>query len=144
MASKTPSHDRWVAEHTVRFSIKLNRNTDADLITALEDAPSKAGMIKRALRDYLSGSQPQPQPQADPYPIRRFASYDASVPHTVSRADLERMSDRQLIAEINRRPGWDHDLLHELVWRAYPDATEQWEDGDPICYAAAEKLGGKI
>ena len=51
------------------------------------------------------------------------------------------MSDAELIKEIVDCNSWDADLLHDLIWRAFPGYDQPWEVGDPICYAAAEKLG---
>lgn len=44
------AQERYDAESTVHVSVKLNRNTDADLIRLLEKAESKQGLIKQALR----------------------------------------------------------------------------------------------
>jgi hypothetical protein len=44
------AQERFDAENTVRVSVKLNRNTDADLIALLAKAESKQGLIKAALR----------------------------------------------------------------------------------------------
>lgn len=40
----------WDAANTTRTSLKLNRNTDADIVAALEGAESRAGRIKELLR----------------------------------------------------------------------------------------------
>lgn len=44
------AQERYDAENTVRVAVKLNRNTDAELIEMLEKAPSKQGLIREALR----------------------------------------------------------------------------------------------
>lgn len=44
------AQERFDAASTVRVSVKLNKNTDADLIRLLEKAESKQGLIKEALR----------------------------------------------------------------------------------------------
>lgn len=44
------AQERYDAENTVRVTVKLNRNTDAELIEMLENAPSKQGLIREALR----------------------------------------------------------------------------------------------
>lgn len=44
------AQERYEAENTVRVTVKLNRNTDADLIALLAKAESKQGLIKAALR----------------------------------------------------------------------------------------------
>lgn len=43
---------RYDAQNTVRVTIKLNKTTDAELIEMLENAPSKQGLIREALRKY--------------------------------------------------------------------------------------------
>ena len=44
---------RYDAEHTLRFSVKLNTETDKDIIDALRAEKSKNGFIKQAIRFYL-------------------------------------------------------------------------------------------
>ena len=44
------------AKMAVYVSLKLNRKTDADLITALEAAPNKQAFVKEAIRSVLSDS----------------------------------------------------------------------------------------
>ena len=44
----------WDANNTVFVGLKLNRNTDADLLEFLETVPSKQGVIKEALRAHIS------------------------------------------------------------------------------------------
>lgn len=44
----------WDANNTVFIGLKLNRNTDSDLLEFLETAPSKQGAIKEALRAYIA------------------------------------------------------------------------------------------
>lgn len=53
MNKTSESHARYDAAHTVRIAVKLNVRTDADVIAALEAAPSKQGLIKEAIRNYL-------------------------------------------------------------------------------------------
>ena len=45
---------RYDAKTAVYFSLKLNRNTDADIIEALEASPNKQALIKEALRAYIA------------------------------------------------------------------------------------------
>lgn len=45
---------RYDAKTAVYISLKLNRNTDADIIEALEAAPNKQALIKEALRAYIA------------------------------------------------------------------------------------------
>ena len=44
------SKKQWDAENTERVSLKLNKNTDADIIKALDNAP-KQTEIKRLIRE---------------------------------------------------------------------------------------------
>jgi len=53
---KYAAQDKWSAEHCTRIHLKLNNNTDADILSALEAAPSKQGLIKEALRFYLKSA----------------------------------------------------------------------------------------
>ena len=43
---------RYDAKMAVYVSLKLNRKTDADIITVLAAAPNKQALIKKALRAY--------------------------------------------------------------------------------------------
>ena len=46
---------KYDKENTIRFGIKLNKKTDADVINALETAKEgKQGYIKRLIRDDLA------------------------------------------------------------------------------------------
>lgn len=44
-------------ENTVHKSIKLNKKTDADIIAAMDKAPSVQGLIKDAIRFYLANKK---------------------------------------------------------------------------------------
>ena len=44
---------KYDKQHTTTFLIKLNNNTDADLIEYLEQSGNKQGTIKAALREYM-------------------------------------------------------------------------------------------
>lgn len=57
---KYDAQNKWAAAHTTRIVIKLNRNTDADLLEFLETAPSKQGAIKEALRAYIESKTKAP------------------------------------------------------------------------------------
>ena len=48
------AQDRWDAQNCTRINLKLNHNTDADILAALEEAPSKQGLIKKAIRHYIA------------------------------------------------------------------------------------------
>lgn len=50
------AQSRYDAANTIRMNLKLNRRTDADLIAALDAAPAKQTLIKRALRAYIERS----------------------------------------------------------------------------------------
>lgn len=76
--------------------------------------------------------------------MKRFSTFSEATPHAYSEAEIAAMSDSELVDEINRNADWDADLLHDLVWRAFPDREEPFECGDPVCYEAAEKLGYEI
>lgn len=45
---------KYDKEHTTTILIKLNNNTDADLIEYLNASGNKQGTIKAALREYIS------------------------------------------------------------------------------------------
>ena len=47
------SKKKYDAQNTIRFNMKLNKNTDADLIQSLETVKSKQGLIKQLLREYF-------------------------------------------------------------------------------------------
>ena len=47
---KYAAQNKWSAEHCTRIQLKLNNNTDADILAALDAASSKQGLIKEALR----------------------------------------------------------------------------------------------
>lgn len=40
----------WKEQHTISFGVRLNRNTDADIIDKLEGAASRQGELKRLVR----------------------------------------------------------------------------------------------
>lgn len=44
---------RYDAANTVRFAMKLNKKTDADIISALKDCSNKQGYIKQLIREDL-------------------------------------------------------------------------------------------
>ena len=43
----------WMKENTVFVAVKLNKRTDADIIAAIGNPPSKAGRIKELIREGL-------------------------------------------------------------------------------------------
>ena len=46
--------EKYDRENTVRMSLKFNKHTDTDILTALESSGNKQGLIKAALREYMS------------------------------------------------------------------------------------------
>ena len=44
---------KYDAENTRQVHLKLNRNTDKDVLERLDDVPSKQGYIKRLIREDL-------------------------------------------------------------------------------------------
>ena len=46
----SPAKKKWDAEHTTRIIMKLNNNTDADILEKLETVDSKQGYIKNLIR----------------------------------------------------------------------------------------------
>ena len=51
------SKKRYDAQNTIRFNMKLNKNTDADIIEAMNNAPNKQGFFKEAIRFYLANKK---------------------------------------------------------------------------------------
>lgn len=47
---------RYDAKATTRVGLKLNNNTDADILKWLEKQPSKQGAIKEAIREMIKES----------------------------------------------------------------------------------------
>ena len=43
---------RWIRENTTTLTVKLNHNTDRDILSFLKDKPG-ATTIKAALREYI-------------------------------------------------------------------------------------------
>lgn len=76
--------ERWKAENTYLFSVRLQNSTDADLIERLKEAPSRQGELKRLARlgiayEQQGGTAPAPT-QAAPVPdkeIQRLARVGA-------------------------------------------------------------------
>ncbi len=53
MAIETPQ-TRYDAKNIVRFSLKINRKTDSDILAKLEDVGNKQGYIKALIRADLA------------------------------------------------------------------------------------------
>lgn len=49
--AQPPSKTRWDKENTVVITMKLNRNTDADIIEKLDSVDNKQGYIKQLIRE---------------------------------------------------------------------------------------------
>ena len=49
--AQPPSKTRWDRENTVVITMKLNRNTDADIIEKLDSVDNKQGYIKKLIRE---------------------------------------------------------------------------------------------
>ena len=47
---------KYDKQHTTTVLIKLNNNTDADLIKYLDQSGNKQGTIKTALREYIKAT----------------------------------------------------------------------------------------
>ena len=45
---------KYDAENTIRVMLKLNKNTDADILKALEASGNKQGYIKQLIRQDIS------------------------------------------------------------------------------------------
>ena len=45
---------KWDKENTRMVKLKLNRNTDADIIARLEDEPNMMAYLKRLIRDDIA------------------------------------------------------------------------------------------
>ena len=52
--AKKKSKARFDALNCVKFGIKLNKRTDAELIELLQSVESKQGLIRQALREYIA------------------------------------------------------------------------------------------
>ena len=48
---------KWVREHTIMVTIKLNHNTDADIIRKLENIPNRQGYIKSVIRQDIAKTE---------------------------------------------------------------------------------------
>lgn len=46
--------EKYDRENTIRMSLKFNKHTDADILNALERSGNKQGLIKAALREFIS------------------------------------------------------------------------------------------
>ena len=51
--NRNAQQDAWAKEHTTRVVMKLNHNTDKDILEWLECQSSKQGAIKEAIRKVI-------------------------------------------------------------------------------------------
>lgn len=49
--AKKKSENRWQKENIIRVTVKLYKNTDADLIDYLSDMKNRNGYIKQLIRE---------------------------------------------------------------------------------------------
>lgn len=68
------TNEKWKAENTYLFSVRLQNSTDADLIERLKEAPSRQGELKRLARLGIEYERLQKEgqtlPQEKPMPLR--------------------------------------------------------------------------
>lgn len=48
-------HTEWCKEHTTQYKLRLNNNTDADIIAFLSKLENKQGFIKELIRKEMTG-----------------------------------------------------------------------------------------
>ena len=53
--SQSKASTEYNKRSTVCFTVRLNVNTDADIITALESVVNKNALIKKLIRDAIAG-----------------------------------------------------------------------------------------
>jgi len=51
------SKKKWTRDNTMIVSVKLNRNTDADIIKKLHSEPTRQGYIKALIRQDIASSK---------------------------------------------------------------------------------------
>ena len=56
-AAQTQYQKKYDKEHTIRYGLKLNKQTDADLIAWLDQQDSKQGAMKAAMRRLMMSTQ---------------------------------------------------------------------------------------
>ena len=57
MSNKSKYNTEYNKANTVVINIRLNKKTDADIITALESVNNKSGLIKWLLRQEIRNSE---------------------------------------------------------------------------------------
>lgn len=53
--SQLKAQKKYDAQNTVQFKMKLNKNTDSDILKKLDAVPNKQGYIKELIRDDIQG-----------------------------------------------------------------------------------------
>jgi hypothetical protein len=54
MEKKYAPQEKYDRNNTVRYSLKLNKKTDADIIAAFDKQTSKQAFVKKAIRELLA------------------------------------------------------------------------------------------
>ena len=54
---ESKAHKEWVKANTTIVTMKLNNNTDSDVLTKLDKVPSKQGYIKTLIRKDIADEQ---------------------------------------------------------------------------------------
>lgn len=52
---ESKAHYEWTKKNTTRFTVKLNHNTDADILEHLDQQENKQRYIKALIRKDISG-----------------------------------------------------------------------------------------
>ena len=52
--ARRTAYDYFDKDHTTRLAVKLNNNTDADIISYLATKPNKQGFVKEVIRDRMT------------------------------------------------------------------------------------------
>lgn len=55
--SHTIAQEKYDKDHTIRYSIKLNLETDKDIIEWLDNQESKQGSIKKLIRQEINNKK---------------------------------------------------------------------------------------
>ena len=55
--AESKARKKWTTENTTRVVMKLNHNTDADILAKLAEVPSKQGYIKNLIRADLNNGK---------------------------------------------------------------------------------------
>ena len=55
----SPAKIAWNAEHTTVITLKLNKRTDADILSKLASVPNRQGFIKAVIRREIEKDQPE-------------------------------------------------------------------------------------